>query len=197
MDGLAEGRTGVVMKIHHAVTDGMGMVQMTESLVERGREPDPEWEAKRDAKLRARSAASDPEPLSELDHLRGAAAQRVSAFADRATRFGRALGRGVGHVAEDPAAAATRLRDKLGSLGRLLRPVTEPLSPIMTGRSLTCRFDVLTIPLDDLKRAGRVNEGRHPERRLRGRGGRRAASLPRAPRSRRRRAAHEHADQRA
>lgn len=157
VDGMQNGRAGVVMKLHHAVSDGMGLVRMTESLVERSREPDPEWEAKRDAKLRAAKTAEDSEPLSELDHLRSAIEHRAGSFADRAARLGRALGRGVSHVAEDPSAAATRLRDKVGSLGRLLKPVSEPMSSIMTGRSMSCRFDVLSAPVEALKRAAKVD----------------------------------------
>ena len=159
VDGLSEGRAGVIMKIHHAVSDGMGMVRMTESMVETTREPDAEWIARRDARLAAQHQELRSEPLSELDQLREAVAHRADSFAERAARFGRALGRGVGHVAANPVAAAERLRDKAGSLGRLLQPVSEPLSPIMTGRSLTTHLDGMIVPVEALKRAGKATPG--------------------------------------
>jgi hypothetical protein len=37
VEGLEGGKCGVLMKIHHAMTDGVGMVRMTEGLVERTR----------------------------------------------------------------------------------------------------------------------------------------------------------------
>jgi hypothetical protein len=41
-----------------------------------------------------------------------------------------------------------------------MAPATEPLSPIMTGRSLSRHFDVLDVALDDLKAAAKAVEGR-------------------------------------
>ena len=41
LDGMADGRTGVVMKLHHAVSDGVGLVKMTGSLMERDRDSHP------------------------------------------------------------------------------------------------------------------------------------------------------------
>jgi len=156
VDGLAHGRTGVVMKLHHAVSDGMGMVRMTESLVEPDREPDPHRRARREAIV-----PTDPQraPLSDLDHLRDAVVHRAGSAADRAARLGRALGRGMEHLARDPADAAARLRDRVSSLGRLLKPASEPMSPIMTGRSLSCRFDAITLSLEELKRAANRVDG--------------------------------------
>jgi WS/DGAT/MGAT family acyltransferase len=44
-------------------------------------------------------------------------------------------------------------------MGRLLAPVSEPMSPLMTGRSLSSRYDVVFLPLDALKRAGKAAGG--------------------------------------
>jgi diacylglycerol O-acyltransferase len=41
----------------------------------------------------------------------------------------------------------------------MLRPVSEPLSPIMGGRSLSVRFDTLTSSLPDLKAAAKAVDG--------------------------------------
>src|SRR5262249_29755682 len=38
VEGLDEGRYGMILKMHHVMTDGVGMVRMTEGLVERARE---------------------------------------------------------------------------------------------------------------------------------------------------------------
>ena len=42
-----------------------------------------------------------------------------------------------------------------GSLLRLITPATEPLSPLMTGRSLSVHFDTLTISMTDAKAAAK------------------------------------------
>ena len=66
---------------------------------------------------------------------------------------------GLAHLA-DPAASARRLGDTAASLARFLRPAAAPMSPLMVDRSLSQRFDTLTLPLDRMKAAGRKAEGR-------------------------------------
>jgi hypothetical protein len=41
VDGLADGRTAILIKLHHSVSDGVGLVRMTSSLVERSPDPRP------------------------------------------------------------------------------------------------------------------------------------------------------------
>jgi diacylglycerol O-acyltransferase len=68
--------------------------------------------------------------------------------------------RTAGAAALDITGTTRHLREMLASVARMLAPVTKPLSPIMTGRSLSVRFDTITVPLEDLKAAGRKAEGR-------------------------------------
>src|SRR5262249_45354785 len=41
VEGLAGGKAGLVMKLHHAISDGVGLVQMMSRLMESWRTPDP------------------------------------------------------------------------------------------------------------------------------------------------------------
>ena len=41
VDDLEDGRGALIMKLHHSVSDGVGLVRMTSSLVERSREEEP------------------------------------------------------------------------------------------------------------------------------------------------------------
>src|SRR5262245_28754473 len=41
VEGLANERAALVLKLHHSISDGMGLVRMTEALVERTREGSP------------------------------------------------------------------------------------------------------------------------------------------------------------
>jgi diacylglycerol O-acyltransferase len=150
VEGLAGGRFGVIFKIHHAMTDGVGMLRMTEGLVERTRdealpplpreEPAPGEEA--------------PSGLgSELAHLGEAVMHGASTALGRSRRAAGALGRGVRNLAGHPVSAAGEFLETLESIGRLVRPASEPMSPEWTRRSLSLRLDVLEFPLDDFRRA--------------------------------------------
>jgi WS/DGAT/MGAT family acyltransferase len=63
-------------------------------------------------------------------------------------------------AAQNPSQTATLAGDMLGSLVRMLAPAFEPLSPLMTGRSLSARYDHLTISLPDLKSAAKAAGGK-------------------------------------
>jgi diacylglycerol O-acyltransferase len=63
-------------------------------------------------------------------------------------------------LAGDPLGSVSGLGDVAGSVGRLLRPATAALSPIMRERSLSVRFDTLTVPVDRLKTAAKRAHGK-------------------------------------
>jgi WS/DGAT/MGAT family acyltransferase len=78
-------------------------------------------------------------------------------------RVRRSLGALAGAAASagaDAAGTARRLGETIGSVGRMLAPATEPLSPIMQSRSLSVHFDTITVPLADLKSASKRADGR-------------------------------------
>jgi len=155
VDDLEGGRTALVMKLHHAVSDGVGMVRMTASLVERSREPDP----------RRADAAGEPSLLEEpgadgaFGAVLGALRHRAEEDLGLTARAGRALGGAALGLVRDPLGTLQGAQELWSSLGRTLRPVSEPLSPVLTGRSLGVRFDVLSFRLEDLKRAAKAVSG--------------------------------------
>ncbi len=156
IDGLADGRTALVMKLHHALSDGVGLVRMTTSMVERGREPE--------------SGDLDPMPDPPPVHLMTQAERFLDALdyerrkqTDRVRRTWNALGESLAEVARDPVTAAKDLSEAVSSVGRLLQPVSEPASPLMQGRSSRWRFDTLRVPFRPAKEAanragGRLND---------------------------------------
>jgi len=169
VDGLTGGRAGMILKLHHAVSDGMGLVRMTSALVERTRERDPrkseeasEFEPAGGASPRAASERradwSGTEP-SEGERLRDAARRRGAQQRTSAERLGRALAKGAAAFLRDPAAAFGEARETVESIARTLRPVSEPLSPIMRERGMALRLSGFTVPLTDLKRAGEALGG--------------------------------------
>jgi WS/DGAT/MGAT family acyltransferase len=154
VEGLAEGRAGLVLKLHHSLSDGVGLVQMTTSMVEGYRTPDPTRTKRPMPPVPEMHAMSQRERV--LDALRWEE-QRVL---DRTRRSLGLLGRGVRGLVSDPVGLARDAADTVRSVGRLLRPTTEPQSPIMRGRSLRLRFDAFTASLSRAKAAARKADGR-------------------------------------
>lgn len=153
LEGMAEGRTGVVMKLHHAVSDGVGLVKMTGSLMERDRDAAPPGGDRDTA-----SSQDDPGP-SGASPTRDALRHQIETGLRRTGELAAAMGRGAVDFARDPSETAKGLADTAGSIARSLRPVSEPLSPLMAGRSMSVHFDTLQIGLEDLKRAGAAADG--------------------------------------
>lgn len=156
VDGLEHGRAALIMKLHHALSDGVGLVRMTTSMVERGREPE--------------SADIEPMPEPPPVHLMSQAERFLDALdyerrkqADRVRRTWNALGESLAGVARNPVSAARDLSGALSSVGRLLKPVSEPASPLLQGRSSRWRFDTMRVPFGPAKEAahragGRLND---------------------------------------
>jgi diacylglycerol O-acyltransferase len=150
VDGVQDGGAAVVAKIHHSITDGVGGVKLLMELLDLERTPTEP----------AMPAAPQPSSLGE--------GQRMGdALWYEAQRTGRALGGLGGAVARetrqivaDPVGAVMGAINGAASLVRLLRPTTVPMSPIMTGRSLSVHFDELDLEVDALKAASKVVSGR-------------------------------------
>jgi diacylglycerol O-acyltransferase len=144
-DGLDGGRSALIMKIHHAITDGVGGVRLMLELFDL--EPDA-----------ATRPMPDPPPVHVMNQ-----AERFGDAVNHQTR--RQLGilkrlatDSAGNVVgllSDPPGAYEASTELLSSVGRIMRPVSSPLSPLMTGRSLSNHLEVVTIPLDLAKKAGK------------------------------------------
>jgi WS/DGAT/MGAT family acyltransferase len=101
-----------------------------------------------------------PEPLPE----RPGVLERVLDAAEHERR--RSLGiaqralTNVARLARDPLGTSAQAAADLASVGRLVAPAFEPLSPLLRERSIRCRFDTLTVGLPELKAAARRVDGR-------------------------------------
>ena len=154
-EGLEGGRAGVVMKLHHAVSDGVGLVRMTEGMIERTRQGE---SAEAGSQKRGRVPIPATE-VGEIERIRRAGAAALRKRVDQTRRLGTALAETMVAGVREPSETARKLTDGVRSLGRLLAPVTEPMSPLMQGRSLSNRYDMVFLKLDELKRAGKAAGG--------------------------------------
>ena len=134
VDGLEGGRGAFVWKFHHTMTDGVGGIELAGDVFDGTRHGGSRSAA---PTAPAREAVPTVNPFERLVGS-GLAGMRAMSQPGRvvsdATRFGR-------------------------SVARMLAPASEPLSPVLRGRSLDRRFDVLEVPLARMRDSARAVEG--------------------------------------
>ena len=150
VEGLPNKRSALIMKVHHAITDGVGGMKLQLELLdiepnapEREMPPRPAIHVLSQPELFA--DAFDHQTRHQLGLLRRAAS---------------GLAGTVSHAVTDPLGTFNSTSEMAASVGRALRPTTHPLSPLMTGRSLSSRFDVMTVPMDLAKKAAKKGGGK-------------------------------------
>jgi len=148
LEGCEAGRAAIVQKIHHSLADGVGMMKLSTAFV------DPKRSAVADPG--PMPAAPAPEHPSVIDQFR-------SGLGYRARRQLALVGTGparLGSALRDPLGTATGVVRSTASAARMLRPVSRPLSSVMTARSLRVRFDTVTASLPAMKAASKRVDGR-------------------------------------
>src|SRR3954468_418657 len=145
VEGLPGGRAGYVVKTHHSTTDGLGAVQLM-------------------SRLHSRSAEHDP-PRPEPPVPVAGDASRVGVLAEQVAGTVRssplaALRRGAGAVGSlrRPWEAASQALDVARSATRTLAPPRGG-SSLLTPRGGDWRFEVLEVPLADLKAGSKAAGG--------------------------------------
>lgn len=131
VDGLRGGRAGVIMKLHHAVSDGVGLVKMTSSMIERTPEA-----GRHRGRARRLADLATPAPATKSELVRGAIEHRARKATENAGRFLRGAADLVSDLVARPTATLEHAGDMVGSIQRLLEPITEPKSPVMRDRGM-------------------------------------------------------------
>lgn len=150
VEGLPGGRAAFVQKVHHTVTDGVGGVRLALMLVDT--EPDaPEPEPPE-----APTVPLEPSGLSLVGTAMG---ETLRDAARNARHLPGAAGSALAGFVRRPGPSARDAARLGGSVVKLLRPVTEPCSPIMRERSLARRFEAFEVPFDELSAAGHAVGG--------------------------------------
>jgi diacylglycerol O-acyltransferase / wax synthase len=147
---LAGGRAALAVKIHHAITDGVGGIQLAASLLdltEDSSDPEDMPEAP------AAEAAGWTERLEQ-----GAQFEITSIARDTADAAKSLLGMGR-ELLTDPGGSLLAAQEFVGSATRVLAPADEPLSPLMKKRSLSVWFGELSVDFADIRAAGKAAGG--------------------------------------
>jgi WS/DGAT/MGAT family acyltransferase len=168
--GLEDGGAALLQKVHHTITDGVGGVKLSLSLLDF--EPDP---APPDGPTPAAQVAAeyDAEQRSQIDEDPIARTTPFDVLGDALsfavgngiTRARRGLGSATS-LALHPTSAGQRASDTARMMGSIRRQlfVTEPSrSELLRSRSLGRVFDAYQAPLDDARRVasalgGSVND---------------------------------------
>lgn len=150
VEGLEGGRAALVLKVHHSLMDGIGGMQLAASLFD------------------VSDAPPDPGPMPEApapEHV-STAGLVIDALAynwDRATELARSRARSalgdLAHALRHPAGTVSEAVRTAQSIARMVRPVTETSSPVMTERKLSWHYDALEMSLDSLRSAAKAVDG--------------------------------------
>lgn len=150
IDGLEGGRSAMVQKLHHTITDGEGGIRLSEKFVDLERDAvDPAPEPTPAAE------PADPNLLEVAVGTLGHGVRRTIGATQRA-----------GSAAFHTVSAPDRLRSLPHDVVDVGRSVTRQLlitdrshSPLWTARSLHRHFETLDVPFEDAKRAAKALGG--------------------------------------
>jgi WS/DGAT/MGAT family acyltransferase len=148
LEDLEDGRTALVQKIHHSLADGVGMMKLTMSFVDTEAEPVDRSGPMPEIPVGARPAT--------LERFRTGLTYKVTSQASSLATGPRLLEAFM----RSPLSSATGAVRSTASAARMLRPVSKPMSPLMTERSRNLRFDTLTASLPAMKAASKRIDGR-------------------------------------
>jgi WS/DGAT/MGAT family acyltransferase len=150
VEGLDDDRSALITKVHHSITDGVGGVKLMMEMLDL--DPDAE-----EPPLPPEPVA---EPLSESRRMTDALVYEGRRQLGNATRMLGAAAGELSKVRADPLGIGIDVLTTAGSIVRMVSPATEPLSPLMTDRSLSVHFDTLQVPLGPMKQASKLVGGR-------------------------------------
>jgi WS/DGAT/MGAT family acyltransferase len=137
VEGLPDGASVWCMKAHHVLTDGIGSVQLAAHL----------FDLEPTARQPAASAAADDGPLrpSWPSRLVAALEHDVAEAVDGVVHSMEAVMPDLVDTLRHPWRAVTAPLEVARSVGRLVRPVTTTLSPVMTERQLAGAYRTLVV----------------------------------------------------
>lgn len=149
LEGIGGGRAALVLKMHHAATDGLGIVQLMQRIFHKDRDALPRPVP---AVPRSRKAATSRS--LGLKALRG----RLAALPATAVDTAGALGRKASALLKYPEDVQQTL-DYLSSAKRMLGIKPVPGSGLFKRRSLSWRLDGIEVPLAEFKAASKAANG--------------------------------------
>jgi WS/DGAT/MGAT family acyltransferase len=148
VEGLADGRAATILHLSHAVSDGVGMVEMFANIYDLERDPGPT----------AVVPLPIPQDLSPNDLMREGITRLPGSIAGGVLGALGQAARTVTKVVRDPVSAVNGVVGYAMSGARVMGPAAHP-SPLLRRRSLSSRSEAIDIPFSDLRRAAKAAGG--------------------------------------
>ncbi|TMK61285.1 MAG: wax ester/triacylglycerol synthase family O-acyltransferase [Actinobacteria bacterium] len=147
VEGLTEGgaRAALVLKTNHALSDGVGGMELARQL----------YDFERDADRGPLPPLPVPEDVSPADLMRRAVRRAPVTLVGGAVRRVRGAAGAGARTVRHPGRAVGDARRMLASARRMFGPPPTAPSPLLRRRSLGRRFEWLEFPLDRFRRAAK------------------------------------------
>jgi diacylglycerol O-acyltransferase len=146
LEGLPDGKAVMVQKLHHAIADGQGAVQLGLALLDFTPEG---------VDLGPMPEAPDPVLLDTKGFMQAVIRNNVGWVARTAEDAIRGFGPLAATALRHPRTLFGKIRENVGSVVRFTKVNTEPLSPILKGRSINYHFDTIDMDFERFKAAGK------------------------------------------
>lgn len=147
VEGLEGGRAALLVKAHHALTDGIGGIEMLAAMLELTPDPEPV--------MPVAPAPHDVTPTELAVHR----LKSIPADAIRVAAGLVPLVRRTGTALVNPSRTVAEASHAVSSVRRMFEGPGVPPSPLLRRRSLARRIAVLERPLAELKAAGKLVDG--------------------------------------
>jgi diacylglycerol O-acyltransferase / wax synthase len=145
-EGLEGDQAALILKVHHAITDGVGAVQIALVMFELERAT---------GELDDMPGAPEAAVLGQVGRFWDAIDHERRRNLGIAMRSAGTVVGGLRSALGDPAGTVERAGATAASVARMVAPATAPLSPLMTGRSLSVHFDTMSVGLPEAKAAAK------------------------------------------
>jgi diacylglycerol O-acyltransferase len=165
IEGLEDGRAALLQRVHHTVTDGVGGLKLSLSLVDFERDPVPDVHdtvralADEEHTRQLHDRIDDPldrdSPMTVLRDALGFAWNRNLGIVRKGVTTG-------ADIALHPTAVPQRTHDAIGMAASVRRQVLvsgRAKSRLLATRSLGRRYDIVAIGLEDARAAGHALGG--------------------------------------
>jgi WS/DGAT/MGAT family acyltransferase len=143
-------RAAFAMKVHHTVTDGVGGMALLALLVDLTADAEEPTDS---------PAVPAPEAMDARSLIRESLGHSSRRMLGVARRLPATAGNAALSTMRDPLRAGGEIARTARSIGRVVAPALEPMSPVMRERGLGRRLDVFDLSLDDVRRAAKLTEG--------------------------------------
>ncbi len=150
VEGIEGGEAGLILKLHHCLSDGVGGMRMLAVMFDPQRDPPDLGEM-------------PPAPLGERLGLRalvtGAAGSMAGRTAYLARRGAQMAIPALIRYARDPLREVGGAAAMARSVYRTAAPILDTMSPLMRERAMTRHLAMMEVSLDALKRAAKTVDG--------------------------------------